>query len=47
MKELALNAALLAAWMFPVWATIAYLAARFGLIKGVEFRARNSAPDPE
>lgn len=44
MKELALNAAMLAAWMFPTWGAVAYLAARFGLIKGVELRPRNSLP---
>ena len=47
MKELAMNAATLAAWIFPVWGTTAYFAARFGLIKGVEFPTRNSAADPK
>ena len=40
MKELAVNAALLAAFMFPIGAVIAYLAARFGLVKGVQLRSR-------
>jgi hypothetical protein len=47
MKELAMNAAMLAAWMFPLGATIAYLAARFGWVKGVDLRARESTPDPQ
>jgi hypothetical protein len=40
MKELAINAAQLAACIFPLMAVIGYLAARFGLIKGVEFPGR-------
>jgi hypothetical protein len=47
LKELAINAAMLAAWMFPLGATIAYLAARFGLVKGVELHARKRAQDPK
>ena len=47
MKELAIHAAMLAACMFPLMATIAYLAAKFGLVKGIEFPARNSPPDPK
>ena len=40
MKALAINAAVLAALIFPIGAAVAYLAARFGLIKGVDLRAR-------
>jgi hypothetical protein len=40
MKELATHAAVLAVLIFPIGAAIAYLAARFGLIKGVEMRTR-------
>jgi hypothetical protein len=47
MKELAIHAAMLAACIFPLTATIAYLAARFGLIKGIEWRVRNSPADPK
>jgi hypothetical protein len=45
MKELAMNAAMLAACMFPIAAAIAYLAARFGWVKGVDLHARDSPPD--
>jgi len=40
MKELAINAAVLAAFIFPLGAVVAYVAARLGWIKGVELRAR-------
>jgi hypothetical protein len=40
MKELAIHAAILAAFIFPIGGVIAYLAARFGLVKGVDLRIR-------